>query len=137
MKLTVGMIAREAFYKAQMLEKALVSKGILSEGEAKQLYNDELRKQAEARDNLRREFWDHLHEGQCIQLFPEMAKPVGGMLIAKSVAPFGTVCLLIQESGSYHKHYKKGETACFSDLVPSYILVQSAGGNFSGISDLD
>ncbi len=131
----VGAIAREAFIRVSMLEKALISKKILTEGEAKQLYDDEIKKQSEERTKLIEGYWEQLHDGDYIQLFPYMAKPLEGTLVAKSAAPFRAICLRINERGSYHKRLKKDGVECFTDITPQDILVRSMPeGNFVGIS---
>ena len=115
----VGLVAREAYYKVHALEQALISKGILIEGEVAQLYNNELRKHAEEETKCQSELWDKLSDGIEVKLFPYMAKPLFGVLVGKSTSPWKAICLRITDRGSYHKHYKRGEVICFTDFSPS------------------
>lgn len=126
-KMSIGLIARQALYKVCALEKALILKGILTKGEVEQLYNDELREQAEEEKKRESEHWDQLEVGVEIEVFPDMRKPIRGILIGKSVRPWLFICLQITDRGSYHKHYKHGEIASFNSLSPSDVELCRTG----------
>ena len=131
----VGAIAREAFLKVRALEQALISKGILTKGEAEQLYLDEIRKQSEERAELESKFWNQLVDDTEIQLFPLMTRPIEGNLVGKSFRRWHAICLRITEGGTHHKHYKRGQIACFTELIAQDVKVRSlTTGQFEGIT---
>jgi len=137
--MSIGLIAREAYLKASMLEKALISKGILTEGESKQLYDDEIKKQNEERNKLREAFWNQLHDGDYIAFSPSSPYTtkysLAGTLVAKSTVPFRAVSIKIEEPDN--KEFKKGDIRSFIELGLTDILVRnSVSGGRSGFSGL-
>jgi len=116
-------IAHTAYLRTNALETALIEKGILCEGELQKLDNEARRRESERHQASRVKFWDKLEIGIEVELYLWSAKPKYGTLIAKSISPFTSVCILD----------KKRKIAFFGNLSDADIRIKTQAGSWESI----